>query len=275
MDGVFERVDAVVRAVRARTPLAPAVGVVLGSGLGGAADEVEDATAIPFPELPGIPSAGVPGHDGRLVLGRFEGVTVAFQRGRIHLYEGHSPQDVVLPVRALVALGARTIVLTNAAGGLRPVMQPGDLAVIRDHVNLTGCNPLAGPHDERLGPRFPDMTAVWDPALAETAVEAGQAAGLRVHRAVYAQVLGPSYETPAEVRHLQAIGADVVGMSTAIEAVAARHMGARLAGLSCVTNRAAGLAGAPLTHEEVQEVGARAARALRAVLRAVVKRAVA
>ena len=266
-------VDSVVGAIRSRSPIVPRVGVVLGSGLGGVADEIEDATSIPFSELPGVPAARVPGHDGRLVLGRWAGAAIAALRGRIHLYEGHAPEAVVLPVRALVALGARTIVLTNASGGLRPQMAPGDLGLVVDHMNLTGQNPLVGPNDDLLGTRFPDMTAAWDPELARVGEEVAARAGIRTHRVVYAQVLGPSYETPAEVRALASIGADVVGMSTAIEAIAARHMGARLAGISCITNLAAGLAGEPLAHADVQEVADQAAKSLRTVLRAIVEAA--
>jgi len=264
------RVEDVVRAVRKRSKRVPSVGIVLGSGLGGVADEIGQAVSIPFGELPGVPAATVPGHEGRLVLGRWAGVSVAVLRGRVHLYEGHSAQTAVLLVRALVALGARTIVLTNAAGGLRPVMEPGDVAVIVDHLNMTGHSPLVGPNDEKVGPRFPDMTDVWTPRLVEVAARAAAKAGIRLHRGVYAQMLGPSYETPAEVRALQAIGADLVGMSTAIEAIAARHAGARVAGLSCVTNLAAGLSGTPLGHAEVQQMADRAAKNMRVLLRAIV-----
>lgn len=264
------RLDALEAAVRARSDLVPAAGIVLGSGLGGLADELADAVAIPFAELPGWPAASAPGHAGRFLLGHLERVPVALLQGRLHLYEGHPAGLVVEPVLLMGRLGADVIVLTNAAGGLHVEWAPGTLMVMTDHLNLTGRNPLLGPNDDAMGPRFPDMVDAWDPRLRELLREAGDLEGIPLEEGVYAGLLGPNYETPAEVRMLQGLGADAVGMSTVLEAIAARWAGLRVCGISLVTNPGAGLTGEPLSHDEVLaaagEAGPRLARVIRRFL---------
>jgi purine-nucleoside phosphorylase len=254
---LYERIVDAVGFVKGRCPLAPRVGVVLGSGLGEFADSVEDPTAIAYADIPHFQGVSVPGHAGQMVLGKIGPVSVAVMRGRVHYYEGHKIGDVVFHVRVLAALGVRGLLLTNAAGGINPEFRPGDLMVIRDHINLTGVNPLRGANDERLGPRFPDMSALSDPAYQEIIAAALAEAGREPRRGVYAGLSGPSYETPAEIRMLASLGADAVGMSTVPEAIAARHMGLRVAGISCITNLAAGVSDRPLTHREVTETADR------------------
>lgn len=265
------RLAALEAAVRERSDLRPQVGLVLGSGLGGLAEALDEAVAIPFEALPGWPAATAPGHAGRLLLGRLEGVPVVLLQGRFHLYEGHDPGLVVQPVLLMGRLGARIVVLTNAAGGVNPAFGPGTLMVIADHLNLTGRNPLVGPNDEALGPRFPDLTDAWSPRLRRALHAAGEAEGVALVEGVYAGLLGPTYETPAEVRMLRALGADAVGMSTVLEAIAARWVGLEICGVSLVTNAAAGLSGAPLSHEEVLAAGAEAGPRLARVLRRFVR----
>jgi purine-nucleoside phosphorylase len=254
---LYERIMDAVGFIKKNCPLAPEVGVVLGSGLGEFADSVAEPTAIAYADIPHFKSASVAGHAGRLVLGKIGPTTVAVLQGRIHYYEGHDIGDVVFPVRVLAKLGARSLLLTNAAGGINRAFQPGDLMIIRDHINLTGLNPLRGANDERLGPRFPDMSAAYDPAFQKIIASALADIGLPAHRGVYAGLIGPSYETPAEIRMLAALGADAVGMSTVSEAICARHMGLRVAGISCITNLAAGLSAQQLSHQEVTETGER------------------
>jgi len=256
-------------AVRARTPLRPAIGVVLGSGLGAFADALDDAAAVPFGEIPHFPASTVVGHGGALVVGRSRGVAVAVMRGRVHFYEGYRLDEVVFPVRVLGRLGVKTLVVTNAAGAINPSFRPGELMIIEDHINLLG-NPLIGPNDEALGPRFPDMSEAYDRRLRDIAEAACAAAGVRCHRGVYIAVTGPSYETPAEIRMARTLGADAIGMSTVPEVIAARHMGMRALGLSCLTNMAAGVTGAKLDHQEVLDVGERTKEALLAVLSRVI-----
>jgi purine-nucleoside phosphorylase len=255
------------RVVRARTELRPLVGIVLGSGLGDLAGAVEDAVAIPFDELPGWPAATAPGHVGRLLLGRLDGVPVVMLQGRLHLYEGNDPGLVVQPVLLMGRLGARTLVLTNAAGGVNPAYGPGTLMVIADHLNLTGRTPLLGPNAESLGPRFPDLTEVYPPGLRASLHAAAETEGTALEEGVYAGLLGPSYETPAEVRMLRSLGADAVGMSTVLEAIACRWAGLAVAGVSLITNAGAGYSGAPLSHEEVLLAGAEAGPRLGRVIR--------
>ncbi len=235
----------------------PQLGLVLGSGLGHLADSLEDAVRVGYADIPHMPMPSVAGHGGELVLGSLGGVRVACASGRVHLYEGHGAERVVFAARLLATLGARSVVLTNAAGGMGPGLSPGSLMVIDDHLNLTGQSPLVGPNDDALGPRFPDMTRAYDAAWADLAFELGRRAGLSIARGVYAGLLGPSYETPAEIRMLEALGASAVGMSTVLETIALRHMGARVLGISCVTNLAAGKGNAALDHAEVAEVAAR------------------
>ena len=248
----------------------PAVGVVLGSGLGAFADAVEDVVEIPYEDIPGWPQATAVGHAGRLVLGSFGGVPVAVMRGRAHLYEGISPAKVVFGIRVLGLLGIRTLVLTNAVGAIDDSLQPGQLVLISDHLNLQAQSPLVGPNDESLGPRFPDMSDAYDPELRAAAKAAADRLGLDLGEGVYAAWLGPAFETPAEIRMLRTLGADTVGMSTVPEVLAARHMGIRCLAISCVTNLAAGISPEPIDHEQVLEVGARAADSLVALLRELV-----
>jgi len=229
------------------------LGVVLGSGLGSYAATLPGAIEIPYTEIPGFPVPRVAGHAGSLISTELDGRPVLVFAGRVHTYEGWDLDDVVFGVRTAILSGCRRILLTNAAGGAGDGLEPGDLVLITDHLNLTARNPLAGPNDERLGPRFPDMSAVYTPALRTTAREVGDRVGVTLKEGVYAWFLGPSYETPAEVQMAKRMGADLVGMSTVPEAIAARHMGAEVLGISLVTNLAAGISPAPLSHEEVQE----------------------
>jgi purine-nucleoside phosphorylase len=262
-----ERLDALEAAVRARTDLVPVAGIVLGSGLGGLADGVEDPVAIPFAELPGWPEPTAPGHAGRLLLGRLGGTPVVLLQGRFHVYEGNDPGLVVQPVLLFRRLGARVLVLTNAAGGVHPEFGPGTLMIISDHLNLTGRTPLIGPNADGIGERFPDLVDAWSTRLRERLRAAGRDEDVPLEEGIYAGLLGPQYETPAEVRMLRTLGADAVGMSTVLEAIAARWAGLEVAGISLVTNAGAGYTGQPLTHEEVlaagNEAGPRLARVIR------------
>jgi purine-nucleoside phosphorylase len=261
------RLAALERAVRARSSLVPRAGIVLGSGLGSLAEALEDPVSIPFDALPGWPAATAPGHVGRLLLGHLAGVPVAMLQGRLHVYEGNDPGLVVQPVLLFRRLGARLVVLTNAAGGVNPGFGPGTLMLITDHLNLTGRTPLLGPNADGLGPRFPDMTDVWAPHLGDGLRAAAAAEGTQLAEGIYAGLLGPSFETPAEVRMLRALGADAVGMSTVLEAIAARWAGLDVCGVSLVTNAGAGYTGQPLTHEEVLAAGAEAGPRLARVIR--------
>ena len=244
--------------------------MILGSGLGAFADAVEDSVEVPYAEIPGWPVSTAVGHAGALVVGRFGGVPVAVMKGRAHLYEGHPPSTVVFGVRVLGRLGIRSLVLTNACGAIDPSVEPGRLVTISDHLNLQGSSPLVGPNDETLGPRFPDMSDAYDPEYRRLAHEAAGRLGLSLGEGVYAAWLGPAFETPAEIRMMRALGADLVGMSTVPEVLAARHMGIRCLAFSCVTNAAAGVRPEPIDHERVLEVGQRASADLVALLREVV-----
>jgi purine-nucleoside phosphorylase len=261
-----ERIAALTAAVRARTEIVPDVAIVLGSGLGGLADDLEEAISIPFADLPDWPATTAPGHVGRLLLGRLGGRAVVMLQGRFHLYEGNDPGLVVQPILLFQALGARIVVLTNAAGGLDPSFGPGALMVMTDHINLTGRSPLIGPNADQLGPRFPDMTDAWSPRLRTRLQAAGAAEGIELREGVYVGLTGPTYETPAEVRMLAALGGDAVGMSTVLECIAARWVGLEVCGVSLITNAGAGYSGAPLTHEEVLEAGATAGPRLARVI---------
>jgi purine-nucleoside phosphorylase len=261
------RLDALEAAVRARTSLVPEVGIVLGSGLGGLAGDLGDAVAIPFAELPGWPAATAPGHAGRLLLGQLGGRTVAMLQGRFHLYEGNAPGLVIQPVLLFGRLGAKVVVLTNAAGGLDPAYGPGTLMVISDHINLTGLNPLMGPNADAIGERFTDLTEAWSPRLRERLHRAAGVEGVELEEGVYVGLTGPNYETPAEVRMYAAMGGDAIGMSTVMECIAARWAGLEVAGVSLVTNAGAGYTGDPLTHAEVMAAGAEAGPRLARVLR--------
>jgi purine-nucleoside phosphorylase len=261
------RLEVLEAAVRQRTDLRPRVGIVLGSGLGGLADDLREPTAIPFADLPGWPAATAPGHAGRLLLGELDGVPVAMLQGRFHLYEGIDPGLVVQPVLLMGRLGAPVVVLTNAAGGVNPAYGPGTLMLISDHLNLTGRNPLLGPNADEVGPRFLDLTVAWSVRLREALAAAAAAEGVELAEGIYAGLLGPTYETPAEVRMLRTLGADAVGLSTVLEAIAARWAGIEICGISLVTNAGAGYTGQPLSHEEVltaaAEAGPRLARVIR------------
>lgn len=241
--------------IRGRADLEPAAGLVLGSGLGGFADRLERAVAIPYDEIPSFPVSRVPGHAGKLVVGELSTggrtVAIAAMQGRVHTYEGWPAADAAFGARVLCALGVKVLLVTNAAGGVNPAFGPGDLVRIVDHLNLSGQNPLAGENDDRIGPRFPDLSDAYDPRLGALLDETARSLGIPLQTGVYACMPGPSYETPAEVRMLRALGADLVGMSTVPEVIAARHMGVPVVGLSVVTNPAAGLARRRLSHEEV------------------------
>jgi purine-nucleoside phosphorylase len=263
---LYDRIRAAVEAVRARCPIAPQVGLILGSGLGGYADGFAGATAIDYGDIPHFPRSHVVGHKGRLVLGERAGARCVAMQGRVHLYEGHSAATVAFPARVLIALGARVLVITNAAGGVNPAWPGGTLMLIRDHLDLLRDHALRGPNDERLGPRFPDMTTAYAPELRALVKAAAAAAQIDLAEGVYAAMPGPTYETPAEIRMLQGLGADAVGMSTVPEVVVARHMGARVIGISCITNQGAGISGQPLSHDEVTETAARVRTTFEALL---------
>lgn len=255
---LYEQLQETLAVIRARAPgLVPQVGIILGSGLGDFADTLQDRVAIPYQELPHFPHSSVPGHAGRLVLGRLGGSTVVAMQGRVHAYEGYSNEQVAFPARVLCGLGIQTLVVTNAAGGIHAELLPGSLMVISDHLNLSGWNALTGPNDDRLGPRFPDMSHAYHPGLRQLLLKVARGQGLALREGVYAMVSGPSYETPAEIRMLRTLGADAVGMSTVPEVVAASHMGVRVAGISCITNLAAGIGHQPLSHDEVAETAGR------------------
>ncbi len=269
---MFHRVDAAAAAVRAACGELPATAVVLGSGLGDFADTLANATVLPYGELPYWPSSTVVGHAGRLVVGDVAGTRIAALSGRAHFYEGHDLGTVVFATRVMGRLGVKHLILTNAAGGINTGFAQGGLMVIDDHINLLGSNPLVGANDERFGPRFPDMTEVYSRRLRQVAFDAAVAAGVTLTHGVYAGLLGPSYETPAEIRFLRTAGADAVGMSTVAEAIAARHMGLDVLGLSCITNMAAGVLPQPLVHDEVLETARRVRGAFIALLEAIIGR---
>jgi purine-nucleoside phosphorylase len=264
----FERAESAARFILSRSPLKPKIALVLGSGLGPFADEFDPAVKIPYAEIPHFPRSTAIGHAGKLVIGKVEGVAVAAMQGRVHLYEGYSVKEVSFPIRVFARMGVKAVILTNAAGGIRFVQ--GRLVVLRDHINLQGVNPLSGSNDERFGPRFPDMSAAYDKRFREMAVGQGNRQGIGIDEGVYAALPGPSYETPAEIRYLKAIGADLVGMSTVPEVIAACHSGMRVLGISCVTNAAAGILDQPLNHREVLETAARVKGDFVALLKAVI-----
>lgn len=268
----FSRAEAAAKFIRSKTKLRPQIAVVLGSGLGAFADELESATRIAYARIPNFPRSTAAGHAGQLVIGKSSGVVVAAMQGRVHLYEGYSAAEVAFPMRVFSCLGIRTVILTNAAGGINVNFKQGALVVLRDHINLMGANPLTGPNDDRLGPRFPDMSEAYCKSFRCVALEEARRLGIDIHEGVYTAVPGPSYETPAEIRYLRTVGADLVGMSTVPEVIAARHMSMRVLGISCVTNMAAGILDQPLNHDEVLETGMRVSRQFIALLRAVLPR---
>ncbi|MFZ5470607.1 MAG: purine-nucleoside phosphorylase [Myxococcota bacterium] len=255
---LFELLQAATTVVRQRAlGFTPEVGIILGSGLGAFADTFENKVVIPYGELPNFPTSSVAGHAGRLVLGTIGGARAVAMQGRVHYYEGYQPWQVAFPARVLCALGIQSLVVTNASGSINLRFQPGDLMAITDHLNLSGWNALVGKNDDRLGPRFPDMSTAYDPGLTARLFEAARELGIDLKRGVYAILSGPSYETPAEIRALRVLGADAVGMSTVPEVIAAAHMGVKVAGISCLTNLAAGIGDKPLTHEEVAQTADR------------------
>ncbi len=272
MTDQFTLAEAAAQSVVQRTPLRPRIGLVLGSGLGSFADSLSEAIRIPFHEIPSFPRSTAIGHAGQMVIGKAGVVPVAVMQGRVHLYEGYSAQQVAFPMRVFGRMGIRAVILTNAAGGINLTYKQGALVVLSDHINLQGTNPLAGPNDDRFGLRFPDMTHAYEKSYRTMAREEARKLDMTLHEGVYAALLGPSYETPAEIRYLRTIGADLVGMSTAFEVIAARHMGIKVLAISCVTNMAAGILDQPLSHEEVMETGERVRTSFEALLRAVLPR---
>jgi purine-nucleoside phosphorylase len=272
MPDQFALSDSVAQLVLSRTPHRPKIVLILGSGLGAFADSLSDSARIPYAEIPGFPKSTAIGHAGQLVLGKAGNVPVAAMQGRAHLYEGYSPQEVTFCIRVFGRMGIRAVILTNAAGGISTSYSQGALVLIRDHINLQGSNPLVGPNDDRFGLRFPDMTHSYDRGYRAMAKEEGTKLKITLHEGVYAAMLGPSYETPAEIEMLRRIGADLVGMSTVAEVIAARHMGIKVLAISCVTNMAAGILDQPLSHTEVMETGERVKGTFEALLRAILPR---
>lgn len=279
----YEKVSEAAEYIRARCPKQIKVAAVLGSGLGAFADTLENPVSIPYEDIPNFASSTVEGHAGRLVIGEVGGVSVAVQQGRFHFYEGYDMEQVMLPMRTFGRLGIKTVILTNAAGSLRTSMKPGHLMLIRDHINMMGENPLRGPNDERFGPRFPDMTEVYDKELQSITYEIaldiarekegkkpGENVARFMHRGVYCALSGPTYETPSEIRMYRFLGADAVGMSTVPEAIAARHQGMRVLGISCITNLAAGMTDENISHEDVMALGARIAETFGELLKRVI-----
>jgi purine-nucleoside phosphorylase len=268
----FARSARAAKFVLSKTKLRPKVGIVLGTGLGSFADELAAPAAIPYAKIPGFPRSTVDGHTGRLVIGKVESVPVAVMQGRVHLYEGYSVKDVIFPMRVFWQMGIRAVILTNASGAINLDYREGALVMIRDHINLQGTNALVGPNDKRFGPRFPDVTKAYTKEYREIALAEARKLGIAQHEGVYAAMLGPSFETPAEIRFLKAVGADLVGMSTVQEVIAARHMNIRVLGISCATNIAAGILDRELNHQEVLETGERVKGQFVALLRAVLPR---
>jgi purine-nucleoside phosphorylase len=270
--GEFERAEAAARFIFSQSKLKPKIALVLGSGLGAFADEFEAATKIPYAKIPHFPRSTAIGHAGNLVLGMVGGVPVAGMQGRVHLYEGYSVGEVAFPIRVFARMGVKAVILTNAAGGIKREFSQGRLVVLSDHINLQGVNPLMGPNDERFGLRFPDMTVAYDRRFRQITVGEGNRLGIGMDEGVYAALSGPCYETPAEIRYLRSIGADLVGMSTVPEVIAARHCGIRVLGISCVTNAAAGILDQPLHHLEVLETAERVKGQFIGLLKAVLPR---
>ena len=268
----FLQAEKAARFVLAKTKLRPRIALVLGSGLGEFADEFENAIKIPYAKIPYFPQSTAIGHAGQLVLGKVGGIAVAGMQGRVHLYEGYSAKDVTFPIRGFARMGVKALIVTNAAGGINLNYSEGALVAIRDHINLQGANPLIGPNDDRFGPRFPDMTRAYDPEFRGFVAEAQKRLRRDFHEGVYLAVAGPNYETPAEIHAFRTMGADLVGMSTVPEVLAARHSGIRVLGISCVTNMAAGITGQTLTAEEVFETGARVKNQFMALLKSVIPR---
>jgi purine-nucleoside phosphorylase len=270
--GDFTRSQRAAKYILSKSRLRPKIAVVLGSGLGAFADDLTTPTRVPYEKIAGFPKPTVEGHAGRLVIGKVDEIPVAAMQGRAHFYEGYSMKDVVYPMRVLRQMGIQAAILTNAAGAINLNFSQGALVVIRDHLGLNGVNPLIGPNEDRFGPRFPDMSQAYCPKYRETAIAEGRKLGIDVKEGVYAGLSGPSFETPAEIRYLRTMGADMVGMSTVPEVIVARHTGIRVLGISCVTNMAAGILDQPISHAEVMETGARVRTQFVALLRRVIPR---
>src|SRR6267154_3032062 len=268
----FLQAEKAAKFILSRTKFRPKIALVLGSGLGAFADEFANARKIPYAKIPNFPRSTAIGHVGQLVLGKVDGIAVAGMQGRVHLYEGYSARHVAFPTRVFARMGIKALIVTNAAGGINLGYSEGALVALRDHINLQGANPLIGPNDDRFGPRFPDMTRAYDAEFRRLVAEAGKELSLNLHEGVYLALAGPNYETPAEIHSFRTLGADLVGMSTVPEVIAARHSNIRVLGISCVTNMAAGVTGAPLTAEEVFATGARVKNDFIALLRAVIPR---
>lgn len=249
----FDRIQETQEYIQSKCRVQPELGLILGSGLGVLADEIEDPTIIPYGEIPHFPVSTVEGHKGQLVVGKLNGKNVVAMQGRFHFYEGYSVQEVTFPVRVMAAIGVKSILVTNAAGGINTEFEPGDLMIIQDHLNLTSQNPLIGPNDSRVGARFPDMSEAYTRELIQLAHAVAAEQGIELREGVYAGLTGPSYETPAEIRMLRIMGGDAVGMSTVPEVIVARHQGMKVLGISCISNMAAGILPQPLTHDEVME----------------------
>jgi purine-nucleoside phosphorylase len=272
MTDQFALADSAAQFIRARTPLRPEIGLILGSGLGAFADSLTDATRVPYADIPTFPRSTAIGHAGQMVLGNAGNIPVAAMQGRAHLYEGYSAQEVTFPIRVFGRMGIRAVILTNAAGGINLGYSQGALVLIRDHINLQGSNPLVGPNDDRFGVRFPDMSQAYARDYRQVAREEAGKLRIPLHEGVYAGLQGPSYETPAEIEYLRRIGADLVGMSTVAEVIAARHLDIKVLAISCVTNMAAGILDQSLSHAEVMETGERVKTIFEALLRAVLPR---
>ena len=272
MTDQFTLADSAAQLILERTPLRPKIGLVLGSGLGAFADSLTDSARVPYSDIPSFPQSTAIGHAGRLVIGNAGQVPVAAMQGRVHQYEGYSAQQVAFPIRVFGRMGIKAVILTNAAGGINLGYSQGALVLIQDHINLQGTNPLVGPNDDRFGVRFPDMTRAYCRAFRQIAREEASKLNVTLYEGIYAALPGPSYETPAEIDHLRRIGADLVGMSTVAEVIAARHMGLNVLAISCVTNMAAGILDQPLSHAEVMQTGERVKSTFEALLGAVLPR---
>jgi purine-nucleoside phosphorylase len=268
----FLQAEKAAKFILSKTRLRPKIALVLGSGLGAFADEFESATKIPYARIPNFPRSTAIGHAGQLVLGKVGGIPVVGMQGRVHLYEGYSAKQVAFPTRVFARMGIKALIVTNAAGGINLGYSEGALVALRDHINLQGANPLIGPNDDRFGPRFPDMTSAYDPDFRRFVAEEGKKLALNLHEGVYLALAGPNYETPAEIHSFRTLGADLVGMSTVPEVLAARHSGIRVLGISCVTNMAAGITGKTLSAEEVFATGAKVKHQFIALLRAIIPR---
>src|SRR6266403_4759906 len=268
----FLQAERAAKFILSKTKLRPRIAPVLGSGLGAFADEFEPATKIPYAKIPHFPRSTAIGHAGQLVLGKVDGIAVAGMQGRVHVYEGYAAKQVAFPIRVFARMGVKALIVTNAAGGVNLSYSEGALVAIGDHINLQGANPLIGPNEDRFGPRFPDMTRAYDPEFRRFVAEEGKKLKLNLHEGVYLALAGPNYESPAEIHAFRTLGADLVGMSTVPEVLAARHSGIRVLGISCVTNMAAGITGNALTAEEVFETGAKVKNQFIPLLRAIIPR---